>query len=64
MQRALRRGAFWLLVAVIPLVLPARADDFPPGPGQALVARVCTQCHEAAQVTIQRRSSAQWTQTV
>jgi len=42
----------------------AVADDFPPGPEHDLVARVCTQCHAAEQVTIQRRSAEQWDQTV
>lgn len=54
-----------LLLAVMILAsAAARAEDFPPGPGRDLVAKVCTQCHEAAQVTIQRRSAVQWRQTV
>ncbi len=66
MKRGLGRGGLLLSLLLLGAVIPvaARADDFPPGPGHDLVAKVCTQCHEAAQVTIQRRGAAQWTQTI
>ena len=38
----------------------ARADEFPPGPMHDFVAKTCTQCHPATQVTAQRMTKAAW----
>lgn len=40
------------------------AQEFPPGPNSELVQQVCTQCHVTELVTMQRRSSQQWADTV
>lgn len=42
----------------------AQADDFPSGPQHDLVAKACTQCHDAGTVTSQRMSADQWSGTV
>jgi hypothetical protein len=44
--------------------LSAGADEFPPGPMHDFVAKTCTQCHPAAQITVQRKSRAGWHDTV
>ena len=38
--------------------------DFADAPEKALVTQTCTACHVAAQVTGQRRSKDEWTNTV
>ncbi|HEX3755859.1 MAG TPA: hypothetical protein VHV26_12375 [Rhizomicrobium sp.] len=42
----------------------AWADDFPPGDAHDIVAKACTQCHVAAQVTSQHKTADQWADTV
>jgi quinoprotein glucose dehydrogenase len=42
----------------------ARADDFPPGDAHDIVAKACTACHVAAQVTSQHKTADQWGETV
>jgi Quinohemoprotein amine dehydrogenase A, alpha subunit, haem binding len=42
----------------------AVGGDFPAGPQRALVQEKCTSCHAASQVTAQRRTQVQWTETV
>lgn len=46
------------------MMLPAQADEFPPGPMHDTVAKTCVQCHAAGQVTSQRKSRAAWSDTV
>lgn len=42
----------------------ARADDLAPGPEQTLVGLACTNCHRASQFTTQRKTAAEWAETV
>ncbi|MES2292532.1 MAG: PQQ-dependent sugar dehydrogenase [Pseudomonadota bacterium] len=42
----------------------ARADDFAPGADHDLVAKSCTQCHDAATVTAKHMNASQWSSTV
>jgi len=42
----------------------AHADDFPPGGAHDLVAKACTACHVATQVTSQHKTADQWGETV
>lgn len=62
MGLAVMRGAAF--AALLTLSGAAWADDFPPGQDHDLVARACTQCHDAAQVTAQHMTADQWRRTV
>jgi competence protein ComEA len=42
----------------------AQAPDLPEGRGKEQVMNACASCHEIARVTAQRRSKAQWHETV
>jgi len=42
----------------------AQADTLPPGPGREMVAKACAQCHSADVVSAQRKSRADWADTV
>jgi aldose sugar dehydrogenase len=46
------------------MVRTAAADDFPAGPQHDLVAKACSQCHQASVVTSQHKSAPQWAETV
>jgi competence protein ComEA len=47
------------------LALSASAQkDFPEGPEKEYVAQICLQCHEPSQLLNQRKSEADWKQTV
>jgi|694.fasta_scaffold63036_5 mono/diheme cytochrome c family protein len=42
----------------------AQADTLPPGPGRDMVAKACAQCHSADVVSAQRKTRADWADTV
>ncbi|HEX4271501.1 MAG TPA: hypothetical protein VHZ32_08945 [Rhizomicrobium sp.] len=64
MNRALLATAALMLLPLIGLSGAARADDFPPGDMHDVVAKACTACHVAAQVTSQHKTADQWGETV
>lgn len=49
---------------LLALTIPALADAFPPGPVHDIVAKACTQCHDASTVISQHKSAAAWSDTV
>ena len=51
-------AAAWLLI------LPARAQDLPDGPGKEPFNRVCTQCHGLDQVVELKQTKAEWSALV
>jgi hypothetical protein len=53
-----------VLLACVLWADTGQADPFKPGPVHDLVAKVCTHCHVAAQVTAQHKSTAEWNKTV
>lgn len=53
-------GAFLGLGLAGPGLAEAPADALPDAPGKAVVLRVCTTCHEAAQFAYARYSPAGW----
>ena len=42
----------------------AQADTLPPDPGRDMVAKACAQCHSADVVSAQRKTRADWADTV
>lgn len=42
----------------------AQADTLPAGPGREMVAKACAQCHSADVVSAQRKTRADWADTV
>lgn len=46
------------------VVPPAHAQTLPPGEGHDLVAKACTQCHDASVVASQKMTASQWADTV
>ena len=56
---------FRALVFSAVLISPAFAQkDFPDGPAKEYVAKICLQCHEAAQLLATRKSENDWKATV
>jgi competence protein ComEA len=51
-------AAAWLLI------LPARAQDLPDGPGKEVLSRVCTQCHGLDQIIELKQTKAEWSALV
>ena len=51
-------AAAWLVV------LPARAQDLPDGPGKEVLSRVCTQCHGVDQIIELKQTKAEWSALV
>ncbi len=43
---------------------PARAEDFPEGPGKVIILRACGACHTTDQIARQRKSEEDWQATV
>ena len=58
------RAAWRSVILAVLLAGAAQADEFPAGPQHDLVARTCTQCHDAAQVTSQHLGASQWSAVV
>ena len=65
-KNRIRRMKLSLILAsvLLPLAASARADEFAPGPEHDQVAKACTACHVAAQVTAQHKSAEEWCETV
>jgi len=58
----MKRLKFSLCFAAASLViLPARAQDLPDGPGKEVFNRVCTQCHGLDQIIELKQTKAEWT---
>lgn len=55
---------FGLIAGFVLAATAAQADDFPPGPMQGTVTKACAQCHSADVVSSQRKSRADWADTV
>jgi len=51
-------------VAAWLLILPARAQDLPDGPGKEVFNRVCTQCHGLDQIIELKQTKAEWSALV
>jgi cytochrome c2 len=51
-------------VLALSSAVDARETDFPEGRGKEQVINACASCHEISRVTAQRRSKAQWHETV
>jgi len=51
-------AAAWLVI------LPARAQDLPDGPGKEVFNRVCTQCHGLDQIVELKQTKAEWSALV
>ncbi len=62
MNRALLAAATLVLGGFT--ISTASADDFAPGDMHDVVAKACTACHVAAQVTSQHKTADQWGETV
>jgi hypothetical protein len=62
--------AAWVLAAIVTSVIgfstSVQAQDpaLPEGPGKAQISTACTVCHAITQVTSQRRTKAEWADTV
>ena len=50
--------------AAMVLATPVWAQTLPPGAGQEILARSCAQCHDLGLVTSQRKSAADWADTL
>jgi competence protein ComEA len=50
--------------AALLVILPARAQDLPDGPGKEVFNRVCTQCHGLDQVVELKQTKAEWSALV
>ena len=46
------------------LAASVQAQDLPDGVGKELVMNVCSQCHDLARITSQKRTKAEWNDTV
>ena len=46
------------------LAASIQAQDLPDGAGKDLVMNVCSQCHDLARITSQKRTKAEWNDTV
>jgi len=46
------------------LAASVQAQDLPDGAGKELVMNVCSQCHDLARITSQKRTKAEWNDTV
>lgn len=53
-----------LIASMLVMAGPVMAQGFPDGPDKAMVEQKCTGCHVGTQVTTQRRTPAQWAETV
>jgi competence protein ComEA len=61
----MNRLKFSLCFAAASLViLPARAQDLPDGPGKEVLSRVCTQCHGLDQIIELKQTKAEWSALV
>jgi len=57
------------LFAILPVAVAASAPDapkdlLPDAPGKDIVVRKCTQCHDASQFALQRKSGDNWDQVI
>ncbi|WP_216323032.1 PQQ-dependent sugar dehydrogenase [Sphingomonas quercus] len=59
-----RLGVGGVTAIALATAAPLRAADLPPGPGQDIVNRACTGCHDSSMFTSQRKDAAGWTDTV
>ena len=50
--------------AALLVILPARAQDLPDGPGKEVFNRVCTQCHGLDQIVELKQTKAEWSALV
>ena len=50
--------------AALLVILPARAQDLPDGPGKEVFNRVCTQCHGLDQIIELKQTKAEWSAQV
>ena len=58
-------GAALPLLALFALKAgPARAEDFPEGPGKVIIMRACGVCHSTDQIARQKKSEEDWQATV
>lgn len=57
---------FGLFAGLIAMTGPLTAadDQFPDGPGKAVLLRVCTQCHSADSIASQQRTKDEWKDTI
>ena len=60
--RALLLFSVFALLFGLPLC--AADDQFPDGPGKAVLLKVCTQCHAAAPILTLHRTREEWKDTV
>jgi competence ComEA-like helix-hairpin-helix protein len=50
---------------LLSVIVPALAQsDFPDGPAKEYIQKICLQCHQTSQLLSQRRTEADWKQTV
>lgn len=49
---------------ILTATVAAQADTLPPGPGHDTVMKACAQCHSADVVSSQRKTRADWADTV
>ena len=59
-----RALSFAAIFAVWGIPLSAADDQFPEGPGKAVLLKVCTQCHSADPVLTLHRTREEWKDTV
>jgi len=53
-----------ILALLLGIPLSAADDQFPEGPGKAVLLKVCTQCHSADPVLTLHRAREEWKDTV
>ncbi len=58
------RSTLFATAAILAVSVRAHAQPLPAGDGQPIVAKACTQCHDAGMVTSQHMTAAQWSDTV
>lgn len=65
------RSQNWIIGGAMPLLsllalsaAPARAEDFPDGPGKVIIMRACGKCHSTDQIARQQKTEENWQATV
>lgn len=64
LKRAIPGAALPLLALFALQAGPARAEDFPEGPGKVIIMRACGVCHSTDQIARQKKSEEDWQATV
>ena len=60
----MKRVSGLMAALLLTTTVAAQADTLPPGPGRDMVAKACAQCHSADVVSAQRKTRADWADTV